>query len=391
MSENALAPLMNSGNMPAFAQQGDAAELNKEATEGTGGESVNRISLKQSRFRLIVGGEQVRVLDEPYMDVIVLRANPSASRSYYKDEYDPSADDQAPTCYSDDGIYPNPDAREKQAVSCANCPMNQWGSKISKMSGKKVKACQETKRLAIVPASNPQAPAFQLNVPTASMNVWGTFVRTLNQASPAVPYNGIITRVKFDPDSDYPKLNFDPVSWLSDDQYAIVRERYQSDEVNRVATLVQNPQPDPSQVIATSTQPHQADPEPQAQSGGQGAAQADPGFGSGQTQQAGQGAADSFGGATQQTEQTPQQTEQPQMTEEEARQAKEQAEARAAADQFGGGGPAQDAQADQNAQAQPDAASQAASGQDVHFNAADAKVVDDSDPVASVFGEGWDD
>lgn len=397
MSDNALAPLMQSGNLPAFAQQGDAAKLNKEATEGTGGESVNRISLKQSRFRLIVGGEQVRVLDEPYMDVVVLRTNPHTSRAFYKQKYDPGAEDQAPTCYSDDGIYPNPDAREKQAVSCANCPMNQWGSKISEVSGKKIKACQEVKRMAIVPASNPSAPAFQLNVPAASMNLWGTFVRTLNQASPAVPYNGIVTRMRFDSESDFPRLQFEPVSWLTDEQYAVVRERYESDEVAKTATLVQNPQPDPSDVIATSNQPHNApaqQPAQQTQPAGQGT---DPGFGAGaQTQaqqtQPAQGAADGFGGQPAQAQQ-PQQEEQTRpLTEEERKQveqAKAQAEAKAAAGDFGGGAPAENATPD--ASPQPEAAQQAASGGDVPFNSGDAQVVDNDDPLASVFGQGWDD
>ena len=365
MTENALSTLMQSGNVPAFAQQQSAADLNKEAIEGAGGESVNRISLKQSRFRLIVGGEQVKVFDEPYMEVVVVRANPSTSRAFYKDKYDPNADDQAPTCYSDDGVHPNPDAREKQSVDCASCPMNQWGSKISEVSGKKIKACAEVKRLAIAPASNPRAPAFQLNVPTASLTSWANFVRTLNQASPAVPYNGIVTKVSFDAQSDHPKLNFEPVNWLTDEQYAVVSERYDSDEVRKTATLVQNPAPDPSTVIATDRAPGQ-----------------------------------DSGAQAQQPQQT--QPTQPVETEEQrkAREAEEerkrqQAEAAAA---WGGGGQTEQPQPQPQADAQDNG--WGASGQpqsaaqeqgDMPFNASDAEVVSGDSDLDAVFGAGWDD
>lgn len=368
MSDNALATLLNSGNMPSYVKDGEAAkETNKEAIQGAGGESVNRISLKQSRFRLVVGGEQVRVFDEPYMNVVVVRANPGTSRAFYKNKYDPNAEDQMPTCFSDDGVHPNPDAREKQSVSCQNCPMNQWGSKISEVSGKKIKACGEVKRLGIVPASNPSAPAFQLNVPTASLTTWANYVRKLNQASPAVPYNGVVTKVSFDPESDHPKLEFEPISWLSDEQYATIQERYHSDEIHSVATLTENPAPDPKDVIATDAQPAQTEPAQQQ--------------------------------ATQQT--------QPAETEEE-RQAREAEEARKKAQEeaaaaWGGGGAAEQAQdtpaetdnsgwggdaaqQTQSAASQEQAAQQGAGG----FDPGEAKeAVGDS--LDEVFGAGWDD
>ena len=93
MSDNQQLAVLTSGNMPAFAQSGRGADLNKEAAAGTGGEGINRISLKQSRFRLIVGGEQVSVIQEPHMDVVIVRANPGVSRAYYTKKYDPGADD----------------------------------------------------------------------------------------------------------------------------------------------------------------------------------------------------------------------------------------------------------------------------------------------------------
>lgn len=248
MSNDQQLAILTGGNMPAFARTNAGAELNKEAVQGTGGESINRISLKQSRFRLIVGGEQVSVIDEPYMDVVVVRTNPNVSKAYYSSKYDPNKEDQSPDCYSSNGVVPDADVQNKQCDSCANCPMNQWGSKISEVSGAKVKACSDVKRIGIVPASNVEAPMFQIAVPAASMKVWGNYVRMLNQATPAIPYNGVVTRISFDPDSDFPKLKFEPKSWVTDEQYQTIQRRYDSEEAKSVTTTVDTPvqqTPDP--------------------------------------------------------------------------------------------------------------------------------------------------
>lgn len=239
---NQLAVLLGDrSNLPAFVQSGAGTELNKEATAGTGGEGINRISLKQSRFRLIVGGEQVSVIQDPYMDVVVLRANPGVSRAYYTKKYDPNAEDQSPDCYSSNGVVPDADVAKPQCSNCAECPHSQWGSRINDL-GNKVKACSEVKRLAIVPRSNVQAPMFQVNVPAASLKVFGNYVRMLNQVNPPIPYNGVITRIAFDETSDFPRLTFEPMGWLSDDQYAVVSERYDSEEAKRTATIVPAPE-----------------------------------------------------------------------------------------------------------------------------------------------------
>lgn len=240
-NDKQIATLMGNGNLPAFVQSARAQEINKEATAGTGGESINRISLKQSRFRLIVGGEQVKVFDEPYMDVVVVRTNPNISKAYYAKKYDPNAEDQAPDCYSSNGVVPDASVERKQCSNCADCPMNQWGSKISDVSGAKVKACSDIKRIAVVPHVNVGAPMFQVAVPAGSLKVWGNYVRMLNQTTPPIPYNGVVTRMSFDPDSDFPKLQFAPQSWVSEQDYEVIQQRYDSEEAKHITTTVDTP------------------------------------------------------------------------------------------------------------------------------------------------------
>ena len=255
----------NGANVPAFVRNNNAAEINKEATAGTGGESINRISLKGSRFRLVVGGEQVAVISENHMDVVIVRTNPNVSKAFYKTKYDPNAEDQTPDCYSSNGIVPDPDVQNPVCSNCAQCPMNEWGSKISEATKAKVKACSDVKRIAIVPASNVKAPMYQIAVPAASLKPFGGYIRMLNQPVPPIPYNAVVTRISFDEDSDFPKLNFEPVGYVTEEQYNQIQERYNSEECKRVATIVDGaaqaaPAPQTQQTQQTQQPENKPDP-----------------------------------------------------------------------------------------------------------------------------------
>lgn len=250
-TEKGLAVFQNSGNMPAFMKDVDAKSLNREAAKGTStGESPNRISIKQSRFRLIVGGQQVKVFDNPYIDVIMVRSNPEASKVFFSGTYDPNAEDQMPDCWSDNGVHPSPNVDSPVSRWCKNCPKNAWGSAISKMSGKKIKACDDRKRIAIVPESNPGGDLYQLSIPGGSLTEFGQYLNLLDQVSPAVPYNGCVTRISFDPEADYPKLNFKPVRYLTDEEYATVSARFSNEDTHKVATITEITDPPPNDLAA---------------------------------------------------------------------------------------------------------------------------------------------
>lgn len=250
-TEKGMAVLQNGGNLPAFMKDVDAKSLNQAAAKGTStGESPNRISIKQSRFRLIVGGQQVKVFENSYLDVIMVRANPEASKVFFSGTYDPNAEDQMPDCWSDNGVHPSPNVDNPVSRWCKNCPKNAWGSAISKMSGKKIKACDDRKRIAIVPESKPGGDLYQLSIPGASLTEFAQYMRMLNEVSPAVPYNGVVTRISFDPDADYPKLVFKPVRYITDDEYAEVSGRFDADETRKVATITDITDPPPSDLGA---------------------------------------------------------------------------------------------------------------------------------------------
>lgn len=240
-----------SGNMPAFMKDVDAKSLNREAAKGTStGESPNRISIKASRFRLIVGGQQVKVFEQNHLDVILVRANPEASKVFFSGAYDPNAEDQMPDCWSDNGIHPSPNVENKVSRWCKNCPKAAWGSAISKISGKKIKACDDRKRIAIVPESRPNGDLYQLSIPGASLTEFGQYLRMLDEVSPAVPYNGVVTRISFDAEADYPKLQFKPIRYITDEEYAHVGGRFDTDETRKVATITDITDPPPRDLAA---------------------------------------------------------------------------------------------------------------------------------------------
>lgn len=163
-----------------------------------------------------------QTIPKPYIDVVIVRASPAISKNYYPNGYVQGSDD-APVCFSTDGVKPDEGSQVKQANACATCTHNVWGSKITP-DGKKVKACQDLKRLAIVPASDIDNQMFGgpmlLRVPPGSLKNMDAFNQALQ--SQGVPYFAVRTRISFDPAAEYPLLNFEATAYLSDAEGARV-------------------------------------------------------------------------------------------------------------------------------------------------------------------------
>lgn len=91
-----------------------------------------------------------------------------AERAYYEGAYDPSKP-QVPACYSFDLEAPHPEASHPQHDTCLGCPQNEWGT--AKQGKGKGKACRESSRVAVVPATAPieTAPMYQCSFPITSL------------------------------------------------------------------------------------------------------------------------------------------------------------------------------------------------------------------------------
>lgn len=130
-----------------------------------------------------------------------------STNTYYKERYNPD-NIVPPTCFAIGDnpaqLVPSPNAPEIQANSCAECPLNQWGS------DGKGKACKNGRLLAILPpdAAHNTDPVF-LRVPPTSLKNFDGYVSKI-AAMLKQPPIGVVTRISVDKSSDYLKLNFEP-------------------------------------------------------------------------------------------------------------------------------------------------------------------------------------
>lgn len=159
------------------------------------------------------------------IQVVIVAASPALSKTYYPGRYTPG-DDTPPTCWSNDGL--RPDRRvppeQRQAATCAICPHNQWGSRVSEQGATKLKACSDNRRLAVVPAHDPENAAYGgpmlLRVPAASLVPLAKYGNELVAAGYAEWE--VITNISFDLSAEHPKLTFTAAGVIDERTYGIV-------------------------------------------------------------------------------------------------------------------------------------------------------------------------
>lgn len=195
-----------------------------------GGADFPRISLKGSRFRIVEGGTET-VLDSTAIDVIIVGANPRLSKTWYAKQWTPDSEPSAPDCYSLDGVRPHPESTNPQNDLCANCPQNAWGSKVTPM-GQEIKACADKKRLAVVAADDPQGSVYLLEVTPAALKGLNTYHKELSMRGIAAEI--VRTRLSFDTNASFPKLQFGFGGFLDEDTLMAVDELFGSDKVKDI-------------------------------------------------------------------------------------------------------------------------------------------------------------
>ena len=256
MAGNQMAVVPQGLQLPAHLQGGDvAAQIAAYNAAAAGGIKIGgfpRISIKGSKFHEVSGGESVTLMQAgsnppvPLMllEAVVVSANPNLTKAYFEGEYTPG-DDREPVCSSDDGTVPDVhigqnEGTKKQSDACATCPKNQWGSKISRISGKEVKACTDNKRLVLLPAADLGYKALALNVTPAALGEWGAYVKALSGRG--VPVNSVVTNITFDNNASFPKLLFSFGRFLSAEDFERVKQRAESDDVKAIVHIQRAPQ-----------------------------------------------------------------------------------------------------------------------------------------------------
>lgn len=188
-----------------------------------------------------------------FLDVVLVKVAPQISKIYYAGAFQPG-DDGPPDCFSVDGMTPDPAAKTKQATSCAGCPHNVFGSKITPQ-GTAVKACGDSRRLALVPASdilnqNYGGP-MMFRVPPASLKNLAHYASELDKHG--LPYFAVVTRISFDPQVSYDQYLFQAVAMLDEAQAAQLVSVMDLPVVDRMLSAVGSPVAAP--VVAAPTAP----------------------------------------------------------------------------------------------------------------------------------------
>ena len=200
--------------------------------------TVPQLSFRGKVWRIVLDGEETTVTkdEEPVstVRVVVLDHNKSRSRSYYEGAYE-EGKAAMPACWSSDGEKPDKGVAEPQGKTCATCPQSVKGSKITP-NGKEVTACSQYKRVVVVPHNDLTFTPLLLRIPQTSMwdkhndeneakgwYAWDQYLDML-RARGAVHTSIVITKIKFDARTAYPKLLFAAHDYLSAADLATVSE-----------------------------------------------------------------------------------------------------------------------------------------------------------------------
>lgn len=245
--------------MPAYLQNDPVARVLGEQMEGgLAGRQINRVSLRNGKFRFNKNGVEVIVSQKPTLDVVIIAANPAVSRLYYAKAFDAEAVGERPDCYSRDGKAPEADSPNKQSEVCATCKQNAVGSAING----KGRACAFKKRVVIVAPSKIEGDAFAVDV--AAMGLFGddkpaqrqynlrSYIEALKANGLIVP--AVVTRLSFDDDESVPKLFFTPVRVLDEGEFTKVKARLNDPEVRGMLDDIDN-KPEVGKPIGQITAP----------------------------------------------------------------------------------------------------------------------------------------
>ena len=232
--------VFNPSKVPTFAKSRGLSTIAKSLTGGAGGGGKN-ISIKGGVFRLISDGKEIASIDDRHLDVVVVAAAPKVGRTFYMGKYE-EGKTTAPSCWSADGDKPDASIESPQHSNCADCPQNIQGSGEGNS-----RACRFSQRIAVVLANDVEGDPLSLSLPATSI-----FGKEVNGDMPLQAYarwlaaqninpEEVVTRMRFDTKAAVPKLYFKTMRWLSDDEFADVEPKIDSEEVQKMATLSFSP------------------------------------------------------------------------------------------------------------------------------------------------------
>lgn len=199
------------------------------AVAGSGLGGSKRISIKGGVFRKFVGGKEVAVNEDRFMEVIFVKMAHNASRNFYAQGYVEGVK-TSPVCWSTDGKTPDAEVKSPCASACSACPNSVKGSG----SSGKGAACRLSWRTAVVLPKDPSGDVMQLVLPPTSCfgdeenGRWPFKPYIQMLASNNISAGRVVTRMSFDMKAPVPRLLFQPIAAVDEAYIQTIHEQGKS-------------------------------------------------------------------------------------------------------------------------------------------------------------------
>jgi hypothetical protein len=209
-------------------------------TEGVA-DSFPRLSIRGKAFWVKISGKEFRAgAVDPnkgaIVDVVLVNASRHLAKTYYAKPFN-SGDAEMPDCWSLDSIRPDSSIARPVNPTCQDCPKNAFNSAPSGRGGK---ACADSKRVVVTTADqllNPEPQLLLMKLPQQSLKNLKGHVEKLAGHGYTEPFS-CVTRMSFDMDVEFPKLQFDFVEPLTDEEFEAADALANSKKVN---DMLKNP------------------------------------------------------------------------------------------------------------------------------------------------------
>jgi hypothetical protein len=231
------------GQLPAAMADLFAGQAKAAAADLTTGVMAGfpTISYRGKVWRIRKGGEEQNYVDAngdavQSLELVLVKATPTLAKVFYKAAFEEGSTGK-PDCWSADGIKPDANVQEPVCATCAACPNNVWGSRISEQ-GKKGKLCADRRRMAVVgpqdlAANGADCEKLLLHAPAGSLKGLKEYAEKVLQPK-GVPYYAVVTRVGFDVTQAHPQLTFRATRFLTESEARAILEIRDGDEVARI-------------------------------------------------------------------------------------------------------------------------------------------------------------